>query len=156
MFDATQADNILNCIEKGESSYQELRNKNIIEKSKDLKDTIPKMSSKKVNPVSKRIDINKESLAALKHIDYARVRSYCVQRLLTYELADTSYFLTKDGFLRKLEKSESVREIEKKVNIASNSTIPSLDKKNIDGVIVIDFMAYSRRVPIKKVKVDVI
>ena len=98
------------------------------------------------------IDIDKESLAALKHIDYARVRSYCVQRLLTYELADTSYFLTKDEFLRKPEKSELVREIEKKVNIASNSTIPSLDNENIDGVIVINFMAYSRRVPIKKLK----
>ena len=113
LFDATQADHILNCIVKGESSYQEFRNKRIIEKSKNLNDTIPKMSSKKVNPVSKRLDINKESLAALKQIDYARVRSYCVQRLLTYELADTSYFLTKDGFLRKPEKSELVREIEK-------------------------------------------
>ena len=60
-----------------------------------------------------------------------------------------SLFLTKNVYLRKPGKSELVREIEKKVETTSPLSVP-LDNPNKSSAIIIDFMAYSRRVPIKK------
>ena len=39
-------------------------------------------------------------------IDIARVREYSVRILLSYEITFTSLFLTKDGFLKKCNKSD--------------------------------------------------
>ena len=149
MLDEFHADFLLNCIERGENSYQDFRKTRMIDKSKKLFDTIPKMSIKEGSTTYKRTDINKVSLTSLKYIDYARLRGYSVEKLLSYKLVDKSLFLTKDDYLRKSEKSELVRELEKKLATASPISVP-FDNTNESSVIVIDFMAYSRRVPIKK------
>ena len=54
-----------------------------------------------------------------------------------------------DGYLRKPTKSELSREIEHKLVVPSE--VPVLSKR-IKTAIVIDFMAYACRVPVKKLK----
>ena len=56
-----------------------------------------------------------------------------------------------DGYLRKPAKSEFSREIENKLVAPPPSEVPVLGKR-IKTAIVIDFMAYARRVPVKKLK----
>ena len=86
-----------------------------------------------------------------KLIDYARLRNYDIRELLCHELTSTSFFLMQDGYLRKPAKSEFSREIENKLAAPPPSEVPVLGKR-IKAAIVIDFMAYACRVPVKKLK----
>ena len=99
---------------------------------------------------NKKIDIKKETIMAIHNIDYARLRNYSISDLLCYELTSTSFFLTQDdGYLRKSEKSELTREIEKRLE-----TPPSLDvpKGKMPSMVAVDFMAYARKIPVAKLK----
>ena len=98
---------------------------------------------------NKKIDIKKETISAIRNIDYARLRKYSIHKLLHYELKSTSFFLTKDRFLRKSTKSDLTREIEKNLIKTSPPDVPQDDEPSM---IVIDFMAYARKVPVKKLK----
>ena len=62
-----------------------------------------------------------------------------------------SFFLMQDGYLRKPTKSEFSREVEHKLVVPPPSEVPVLGKR-IKTAIVIDFMAYACRVPVKKLK----
>ena len=51
--------------------------------------------------------VNKETLSFLRTIDIARLREYDLQVLLQYEITSCSFYLTKNGNLRKSPKSET-------------------------------------------------
>ena len=72
-----------------------------------------------------------------------------VSNLLSYEITPTSFYLTKDGELRKSPKSELTRGLK---NLLQNPCPAELPESPLKTVIVIDFMAYARKVPIKKMK----
>ena len=59
----------------------------------------------------------------------------------------TSFYLTKDEFLRKPQKSELTKEIEKNMQTPPPAAIPQDDEAT---AIMIDFMAYARKVAVKK------
>ena len=75
-------------------------------KSAKLFDTIPKGRPpfKKGKPW-KAPDIKEETVNFLRTVDYARLREFDVEYLLTHEIVDTSYYLAKDGELQKSPKS---------------------------------------------------
>ena len=99
---------------------------------------------------NKKIDIKKETIMAIRNIDYARLRNYSISDLLCYELTSTSFILTQDdGYLRKSEKSELTRDIEKKLETPHPLDVP---KGNTPSRVAIDFMAYARKIPVAKLK----
>ena len=59
----------------------------------------------------------------------------------------TLYYLTKDGEFRKSSKSEFARELK---NLLEEPCPTNVPKSILKTAIVIDFMAYVRKVPIKK------
>ena len=59
----------------------------------------------------------------------------------------TSFYLTKDEFLRKPQKSELTKESEKNMQTPPPAAIPQDDEAT---AIMIDFMAYARKVAVKK------
>ena len=119
-------------------------------KTKKLFGKIPKVfkKGKYALKTDKHIDTQIETVNALRHIEYARLRNYNISELLSYELTTVPLYLTKDGFLRKSPKSELTRLIEKKVDIPKVIEIPISTIRNV--VTMIDFMAYARKVPVKK------
>ena len=69
-----------------------------------------------------------------------------IGNLLQHEITSTSFYLTKDGNLRKSPKSELALEVKQLL-----PEIPEVVAATQDpSVIVFDFMAYSRKVPVKK------
>ena len=136
---------------EGEENYNEFRQASLIDKTKKLMDPITKVRKiRKHSAPNRKIDIKKETMMAIRNIDYARLRNYSISDLLCYELTSTSFFITQDdGYLQKSEKSELTREIEKKLE-----TPPSLDvpKGNTPSIVAIDFMAYARRIHVAKLK----
>ena len=80
-------------------------------------------------------------------IDYSRLRSFDIADLLKHEIVSTSFYLTKDGELRKSLKSELARELKNLLEMPCLVEIPDSDLKS---VIVVDFMAYARKIPTKK------
>ena len=88
-------------------------------------------------------------MIALKYIDYACVRNYSIQDLLKYELASTSFYLTKENLLRKTQKSELMRSLEQTLETTCPAEVP-VDTK--ETAIFIDFMAYARKIAVHKLK----
>ena len=68
------------------------RNKKSPQEKKPLFDTIPKPRKLTSEMKVVKADIKKETIAAGRSIDYARERRYDIRKLLTYELASTSFF----------------------------------------------------------------
>ena len=62
----------------------------------------------------------------------------------------TSFYLTKDGMFRKSPKSELSQEIKK----CLPSTLDEIPINEMNSPILIDFMAYCRKVPAKKLKLQ--
>ena len=56
-----------------------------------------------------KVDLRKETMKFCKKIDVARSRRYEIYKLLSYEILENSYFLTKESHA----KYELVNEIEK-------------------------------------------
>ena len=117
-------------------------------KSAKLFDTIPKSRPpfKKGKPW-KAPDIKEETINFLRTVDYARLREFDVEYLLTHEIVDTSYYLAKDGELQKSPKSEFARELKNLLEEPCPTNVPETSLKTAT---VIDYMAYARKVPIKK------
>ena len=88
---------------------------------------------------SKKIDVKKETISAIRSIDYARLRDYSIDELLKFELTSTAFFLMKDGYLRKSTKSELAKEIEKALEVMPTVDVP---RSNNGTMISIHFMAY--------------
>ena len=78
----------------------------------------------------------------LRTVDYARLRGFVVEYLLTYEIVATLYSMTKDGELRKFPKSEFVRELKNLLEEPCPTNVPEISLKT---TIVIDFMAYAQK-----------
>ena len=121
-------------------------------KSTKLFDKIPKSSSsfKKGKPW-KAPDIKEETVNFLRTVDYSRLRGFDVECLLTHEIVATSYYLTKDGELRKSPKSEFARELKNLLEEPCPTNVPETSLKTAIGI---DFVAYARKVPIKKMNLE--
>ena len=61
----------------------------------------------------------------------------------------TSFYLTKDGSLRKSPKSELAREVKNLLGESCPTTVPESEER-LKAMVVIDFMAYARKVTTKK------
>ena len=144
-----------NCITRRKEPYSDFKTTRLQDKSKKLFDPINKsFKQSKASVTPRKVDIKKETITALKLIiDYARLRNYDIRELLCHELTSTSFFLMQDGYLRKPTKSEFSREIEHKLVVPPPFEVPVLSKR-IKTAIVIDFMAYARRVLVKKFKLN--
>ena len=145
---------LLGCLETGERSYQEFVRTRLQDKEMHLHDTIPtnrktvfvKPTSTPPSSVKKS---TKDAAETIRYIDYARERGYSMADLLKYELTSTSHFLTtecKDGIkLKKSDKASLARELVNQL---------SLEHRNVQSdaqMIVVDFMALVRRLPVKKI-----
>ena len=69
--------------------------------------------------------------------------------LLKHEITRTSFYLTEEDFLRKRKKSEFTTVIKELLTNKCLSELPMCSKK---AMVVLDFMAYVRKVPVKKAK----
>ena len=67
---------LINCIRKGEENYNEFRQARLIDKTRKLMDPITKVRKiRKHSAPNKKIDIKKETIMAIRNIDYARLRN---------------------------------------------------------------------------------
>ena len=140
---------LLDCISLGETARDEFYKSRLVEKTAKLLDNIPKTrkngSKKKAKQHS--YDINKETVKFLQNIDYARLRNFDLKILLRSEIAPLSFFLMQGGYIRKPNKSELATELKRLLPDTPPRTLPSSSK---DRAVIIDFMGYARKVPIKK------
>ena len=98
---------MINCTEKGEKHYLEYHESRVTDKSKNLFGTVSLRSrTKKKKSTKKDVDLKKIHAEFTRTTDVARVRAYCVRTLLLYKITFTSLLLTKDGFLKKINKSD--------------------------------------------------
>ena len=148
-FDEDTASFYMNCISYGKENYQKFWDRRLSQKSVKLFDTITKTRSNasKGGKRHRTPDVKKETIDFLRTVDYARLRQFDVADLLEYEVSSTSFYLTKDGNLRKSQKSELAREMKNMIEKECQSTVP---ESNLKSIIVIDFMAYARKIPTKK------
>ena len=82
----------------------------------------------------------------LRTVDYARVRGFDLRSMLKSEISTTSFYLTKDGYIRKPNKAELSAEL--KTFLPGNIPI-SLPEQSFLRALIIDFMGYARKVPVK-------
>ena len=145
------AKSLIRAVETGEREYSVFKDKRLETKSIKLCDTIQNVKlQEKQCSAKKPPDVNKETLSFLCTIDIARRREYDLQVLLQYDITSCSFYLTKDGNLRKSPKSDLATELKR-----SLATIPNdVPSSAADSVIIFDFMAYSRKVPVKKIKLQ--
>ena len=74
---------LINCIKKGEESYNELTQARLIDKTKKIMDPITKVRKiRKHSAPNEKIDIKKDKIMAIRYIDYARLRNYRISDLL--------------------------------------------------------------------------
>ena len=57
-----------------------------------------------------KLDLAVEKLTTVRTLDVARAQGYDVKKLLSYEVTSISFFLMKEGFMRKAGKSELLKE----------------------------------------------
>ena len=95
----------------------------------------------------RKIDINKLTVEFMRQVDIARTRNYDLRELLRHELISTSLYLTMDGLLQKSPKSELAQVLKHHVPDIPTE-VPSVGE--MQSALVIDFMAYCRKVSIKK------
>ena len=102
--------------------------------------------TKKMGKNWKPPNLNKETIHFLWMIDYLRLCNLDITDLLKHEIVLTSFCLTKDGELWKLLKSELARELKNLLEKLCPVEIPDSNLKSV----VIDFMAFARKIPTKK------
>ena len=141
---------LLNVIAIGESAYAEFRKTRLEEKTAQIFDNIPKTRiSTKLSTKKNKSDIIKETANFMRNINYARLRYYNIANLLKYGMTSTSFYLTKDDFLRKPTKSELATEVKKPLK---EKILSELSKSPEKVMVVVDFMAYTRKIPVKTAK----
>ena len=101
----------LNCFTKRKENYK-FRKERLQDKETKLFDAIPKtrLTTRK-GKIWKALDVKEETINFLHIVDYSRLREFDVQYLLSQKIVSTSFYLTKDGSLRKSPKSELAREV---------------------------------------------
>ena len=103
---------LLDSVVKGAEAYDKFVKERLDCKSVKLFGKIPMTRKiKKMGKNWKPPDVNKETIYFLRMIDYSRLRSLDIADLLKHEIVSTSFYLTKDGELRKSLKSELAREL---------------------------------------------
>ena len=137
------------CTTKREEKYQQFKEERLEKKSAKLFDLIPKLEMENGSKQEKKrkIDVNKLTVEFMHQADIARTRNYDLRELLRHELISTSLHLTKDRLLRKSPKSELAHVLKHHVSDIPTE-VPSVGE--MQSVLVIDFMTYCRKVPIKK------
>ena len=88
----------------------------------------------------------KRTTAFMQNIDYARLCDYSLANLLKCEITGTSFYLTKCSFLHKHKKSELATVIKEPFRNKCLSEVLICNKK---AMLMVDFMAYARQVPVK-------
>ena len=142
----------LNHATLAKSAREEFYRTRLRDKSKSLFDNIPKTRKPKQKVSSaKSYDLNKETVQFLRYIDYGRLRGFDMKTLMSYEISPTSFYLTKDGLMRKSDKSKLTTELKDMLDHNPPTNLPSTIQKR---VIIIDFMAYVRKVPIKTLRLS--
>ena len=140
---------LLHCISLGESARDEFYESRLKVKTTNLFDTIPKTrKTAKKKTLQTVYDVNKETVKFLRNIDYSRLRNFDLGLLLKYGITPTSFYLMKDGFICKSQKSELAREL--KNRLSKQQILASLPLTDHRRAVVIDFMGYARKVPVKK------
>ena len=140
----------LNCQQLGKAARSQFYKTRLEEKTMQLLDNIPK--TKKTKKKTKTVityDLNKETVKFLRQIDFARLRGFDMKVLLSYEISPTSFYLTKDGLMRKTGKSDLVTELRGMIHEKPPVVLPTTIQKR---AVIIDFMAYVRKVPIRTLK----
>ena len=79
-------------------------------------------------------------------------RKYSIYKLLSFEICESFFLLTKDGYISRTNKSEMTRELEKMVKYVPRVSRRPENPETLCEVTTIDFMAYARNVPIKNLK----
>ena len=138
---------LLNCLTLGKIERNEFYVTRFEKKLLKLFDIIPRTRKvKKVKPKQTKQDLDRETVKFLRTVDYARVRGFDLQSMLKSEISTTSFYLTKDGYIRKPNKAELSTEL--KTFLKGN--IPtSLPAQSCLRALIIDFMGYARKVPVK-------
>ena len=104
------------CLTIGSKAYTDFVEDRLNKKSKKLFDTLSRNWKRPQKPVdSKEKDVRKETMQFCKNVNIARARKYSIHKLLSFEMCETSFFLTKNGYICKTNKSELTRELEKMV-----------------------------------------
>lgn len=141
---------LLSCVAKGKEAYTKFVKERLQTKTVKLFDTIPKTRrTKRRSKAWAPPDVNKETIHFLRMIDYSRLRQLDIPEILKHEIVQTSFYLTKDGDLRKSPKSELTRELKDRLTKPHPTEIQESD---LSTVVVIDFMAYARKIPPKKMR----
>ena len=143
-----EEDFLLNCISLGKAARNECYESRLTEKNLQLLETIPK--TKKIikkKSEKKEYDLAKETVKLLRHIDYARLRDFDLKILMGYEISPTCFHLKKGGLIRKPNKSKLITELKCMITKHIATHLPPT---NHHRNVIIDFMAYARKVPIKK------
>ena len=71
-------------------------------------------------------------------MDYARLHDYSIANISKYETTNTSFYLTKNDFLREHHKSDLATVVRKPLKKECLSEVPMFSKK---AILVVDFMA---------------
>ena len=126
-----------------------LKEQRLDEKTVKLFDPITKVTMEGCNnqKQQRHVDVNKATIQFMRHIDIARTRNYDLKELLQHEITPTSLYLTKDGFLRKSPKSDLAQVLKNHI-CDIPAEVPSDEAHQ--SALIIDFMAYCRKAPIKK------
>ena len=139
---------LLGSVAKGKEAYDKFVKECLDCKSVKLFDKIPMTRKTKVMGKNwKPPNVNKETIHFPQMIDYSRQRILDIADLLKHEIVLTSFYLTKDGELRKSPKPELARELN---NLLENSCPVDVPDSDLKSVVVVDFMAYARKIPTKK------
>ena len=149
--DSDLAKKLIDSVIIGEAAYAEFRELRLDKKTVKLLETIKRTTITTTTIENRKLpDINKETQPFMKTIDIARVRNYNLATHLQHELSSNSFYLTSKGGLRKSEKAELLREL-KPLLTDIPETFP-LDSSRT--ALIIDFMAYCRKVPVKKLNLQ--
>jgi hypothetical protein len=144
-------DKLLLCLKEGSSACAKFIDERLRNRSKSIHSTINKIkfaSPKATFNVVSKVDIKEETIKALMFIEYGCHRGFAVEELLQHEITNSAFFLVdKNGYLKKPTKSQLGTELLK--------LCPLIDKKGPETsprthAIIIDFMAFVRKIPLKK------
>ena len=137
-----EEDFLMNYISLGKAARNEFYESRLPEKNIQLLETIRKTRKiTKKQCEEKEYDFAKETVKFLRHIDYVRLRDFDLKTLMGYGISP------KRGLIQKSNKSELTPELRSMItkNIPTH-LLPTDHHRDI----IIDFMAYARKVSIKK------
>ena len=86
------------------------------------------------------------------HIEYAGFQDFDLKFLVGFEISPTCFYLTKRGLIRKSNKPELTTELKSMITKKYSNTFAASksSRHQIISNVIIDFMAYARKVLIKK------